>query len=258
MLKKFPQFPKSWALPISSRMKESFDQAKADLTACRQSSEPYFRRSTLVICPPSPLRLAIMIHAFRGAELYILDWKGRAITRADADTAILPELSKHDGSKPGTVCILDAELMDRQQLQSVVFCIEDAPPGVNFVFATSLPEQCLSLVQRTRLTIDCYEDSNEREYAASKVKLFGNFYKHESGFEPDRTTLSCFAEQIEISSPVAIAELACEVVYAQAELSVMADFNLTGDIFIPAFQMAQSRINLRRHTLLANNTSQAQ
>lgn len=246
MLIDYPKSARYWTIPLTPNLKVALDQVKTDAMASRENFAhfgPYRRRNAIVICSEASLRGLLIEEAFKSSQLFILDWKGRTFSRDEADTKVLALLSTEDGrTQQKTICIFDPELMDRQQIQTVSYCVEQAPMSVNFVFVTASPKQISYFFGSKTVVFDTRESANDADYRTAAINFFNNVFRHETEFALDKEKLEIVAPEIADQPPDFVAHLAVSLGYAQVEILAQNQFRSVEGWLAPALETSLKRV----------------
>lgn len=236
MLKKFTSPRKDLAVPLTPSLQEAVEQAKADIWAVRASEEHYRRRHALLICRHAELSKLLIPEAFKGTDIFWLDWKGEALTKQRCVEQIIKPLTQ--GSKIKTVCIFDAELMDAEKLEYISYCLDTIPTSTAFVFIVMASTVVPFIRRRCEIQLDFKEVGTSGKYADDVVRYFREFFKQLADMTLSDSFMAEVKPHISSMPPDAVALLVDSFWYQYNEARFAGTYLSTDEFRLSLFQQA--------------------
>jgi len=236
LLKKFSSPRKNLLPPLPPLLQASVEQVKADIWAVRASDEHYKRRNALLICRHSELAKLLIPEAFKGTDVFWLDWKGEAITKQRCIEQILKPLSQ--GAKIKTVCVFDAELMDADKLEFMSYCLDSVEPSTGFVFVVMASSVAPFLRRRCDLHLDFREAGTTDKYADEAVRYFRELFKQLADMTLSDDFMSRVKLHISTMPPDMVASLVDSFWYQYNEARFAGVYLSTDEFRLKLFEQA--------------------
>ncbi len=236
MLKKFAAPRKNLSAPLTAKLQAATEQVKADIWAVRASDEHYKRRNVLIVCRHTDFVKTYIPEAFKGTEVFWLDWKGEVITKQRCVEQILKPLAQ--GAKIKTVCIFDAELIDAEKLEFMSYCLDTVDPSTAFVFVVLASSVVPFLRRRLEVNLDFREAGTADNYAADAVKYFRDSFRQLADMTLSDDFMNQVKHQITAMPPDAIALLVDSFWYQYTEARFAGVYLNTDEFRLSLFQQA--------------------
>lgn len=205
MLKKFTAPRKNLSAPLTPGLLAAVEQVKADIWSVRASDEHFKRRNALLICRHAELAKTLLPEAFKGTDIYWLDWKGESFTKQRCIEQIMKPLAQ--GAKIKTVCVFDAELMDGEKLEYMSYCLDTVEPSTAFVFVVMASTVVPFLRRRCEVVVDFRDGGSTDQYAVDAVKYFRELFKQLADMTLSDAFMSEVRKHIATMSPDTVALL---------------------------------------------------
>ena len=236
MLKKFAAPRKNLSAPLTTKLQIAAEQVKADIWAVRASDEHYKRRNALIICRHTELAKTFIPDAFKGTEVFWLDWKGEVVTKQRCVEQILKPLAQ--GAKIKTVCVFDAELMDAEKLEFLSYCLDTVEPSTAFVFVVLASSVVPFLRRRCEVQLDFREAGTAENYAAEAIKYFRDSFRQLADMTLSDDFMNQVKHQISAMPPDAVALLVDAFWYQYTEARFAGVYLNTDEFRLSLFQQA--------------------
>jgi hypothetical protein len=236
MLKKFVSPRKNLSAPLTASLQSAVEQVKADIWAVRASDEHYKRRNALVICRHTELAKISIPDAFKGTDIFWLDWKGEVLTKQRCIEQIVKPLAQ--GAKIKTVIVFDAELMDAEKLEYMSYCLDTVDPSTAFVFVVMASTVVPFLRRRCEVSLDFKEAGPTEQYVAEAVRYFREMFKQLADMTLSDAFMSEVKLHISTMSPDAVALLLDAFWYQYTEARFAGVYLNTDEFRLSLFQKA--------------------